>query len=184
MENYQPASPRTDRKTVERNRRNHMKTLYSDLNSVIPNQNSKEAMPMPDQLEEATNYIKRLKNKLERLKERKEQLMGIERLSKSMSSSGMTTVELRKPPHIEIHDMGSALEVILISEFLSHFMFYEIIRVLQEEGADVVNANFYLLGQTYFHTIHSEVGESTFGSGAARISSRLKAYVHEFFNSL
>ncbi|XP_042520947.1 transcription factor bHLH162-like [Macadamia integrifolia] len=178
MENEQLVYPRTDRKTVERNRRNHMKTLYSNLSSLIPNQSSKE-MPLPEQLEEATNYIKRLENKLERLKEKKEHLMGIERLSKSMNSGMM--VKLTAPPHIEIHDMGSALGVILVSEFDTQFMFYEIIRLLQEEGADVVSAKFSAVNQTYFHTIHSEVGESSLDSGAARISNRLTKFVHEYF---
>ncbi|KAJ4976308.1 hypothetical protein NE237_001414 [Protea cynaroides] len=136
-----------------------------------------EVMRLPEQLEEATNYIKMLEKKLERLKEKKEQLMGIERLSKGVSRGMM--VELRTP-HIEIHDMGSALEVILVSEFDSQFMFYEILRLLQEAGADVVSAKFSVINQTYFHTIHSEVGESTLGSGAARISNRLKTFLHEY----
>ncbi|XP_043689765.1 transcription factor bHLH162-like [Telopea speciosissima] len=181
MENEKIASPRTDRKTVERNRRNHMKTLYSKLNSLIPNQNSKETMALAEQLEEATNYITRLENELEKLKEKKEHLMGMERVSKSMSS-GMMVELIRTPPHIEIHDMGSVLEVILISDFDTQFMFNEIIRLLQEEGADIVSAQFSVVNnQTYFHTIHSEVAETSLGFGAARISNRLTNFVHEYF---
>lgn len=37
MENN-PSSSRTDRKTIERNRRNQMKALYSTLNSIVPHQ--------------------------------------------------------------------------------------------------------------------------------------------------
>ena len=36
-----PSSSRTDRKTIERNRRNHMKSLYSKLNSLVPHQTSR-----------------------------------------------------------------------------------------------------------------------------------------------
>ncbi|KAJ4970016.1 hypothetical protein NE237_003115 [Protea cynaroides] len=179
MESHQHSSSKTDRKTVERNRRNQMKTLFSELNSLIPNQNSKNPMQLPDQLDEASNYIKSLQVKLHRMKEKKDQLiMGIEKLSNSMSGGKM--VRLRSP-QIDIREMGSALVVNLISGFDSQCIFYEIIRVLQEEGAEIFNASFSAVNNLFYHTIHSQVGESSLGSGAARrISSRLNKLVHEF----
>jgi len=44
MENN-PSSSRTDRKTIERNRRNQMKALYSQLNSLVPHQSSRVSIP-------------------------------------------------------------------------------------------------------------------------------------------
>jgi hypothetical protein len=35
------SSTKTERKIIEKNRRNQMKTLYSKLNSLLPNQNFK-----------------------------------------------------------------------------------------------------------------------------------------------
>ncbi|XP_010260225.1 PREDICTED: transcription factor bHLH36-like [Nelumbo nucifera] len=180
MESHPNASSKTDRKTVERNRRNHMKNLYSELNSLIPNHSSKETMSLPDQLNEAANYIKKLQRKLERMKEKKENLMGINKLSRSISSGMMVGV---KSPHIEIHDMGSALHVVLTSGLDQQFMFYEVVRLLHEEGAQIVNANFSIIDDMIFHTVHSEIGESMHGFGAARISRRLKKFVSEFVNA-
>ncbi|KAF8409239.1 hypothetical protein HHK36_005313 [Tetracentron sinense] len=198
----QLASPKRDRKTVERNRRNHMKNLYSKLNSLIPNQTSSskvlslslslslyiyiyiyiyvcwflEAISLPDQLDEAANYIKRLEKKLEKMKAKKEAI----RKSNTSMNSGITVGSSKSVPQLEIHEMGSALEVVLISGLKSQLIFNEIIRVLHEEGAEVVNASFSVVDDTAFHTIHSEVGESALGFGAARISERLKKLVHEF----
>ncbi|XP_042484608.1 transcription factor bHLH162-like [Macadamia integrifolia] len=163
MEIHQPSSSRKDRKIVERNRRNHMKTLCSELNSLIPNQNSKKSMLQTDQLDEATNYIKGILEKLERMKEKKEHLAGIEKLQ------------------IDIHEMGSAFVVNLISGIHNQSMFYELIRVVQEEGAEIINASFSAVNNTFVHTIHSQVGESSLGSEAAsRITWRLNTLVHEF----
>ncbi|OVA14913.1 Myc-type [Macleaya cordata] len=162
---------KSDRKTIEKNRRNQMKILCSNLTSLLPvDQDSKDIMPLSDQLDEAANYIKKLENKLEKMKEKKEHLKGIEKINRRMSTTGII-VGIR-PPQIEIHTIGSILEVVLISEIdYSSSMFYDIIRLLHNEGAEVMNASFYVMNDKTFHTIYSEVGES-----AARISSRLKQF--------
>ncbi|KAJ6416608.1 hypothetical protein OIU84_002467 [Salix udensis] len=160
MENS-PSSSRTDRKTAERNRRNQMKALYSQLNSLVPHQNSREpVLSLPDQLNEAASYIKRLQTNLEKMKEKKDSLMGVERTNyASMASCNGTATGLR-PPQIEVREMGSTLEVVLITGLDSQFMFNETIRVLHEEGAEIINASFSVVEDTVFHTIHSKVEDS------------------------
>uniref|UniRef100_A0A3N7E7Q0 BHLH domain-containing protein n=1 Tax=Populus trichocarpa TaxID=3694 RepID=A0A3N7E7Q0_POPTR len=157
MENN-PSSSRTDRKTIERNRRNQMKALYSQLNSLVPHQSSREpVLSLPDQLDEAASYIKRLQTNLERMKEKKDNLMGTERTNyASMSSCNGTTTGLRSP-QIEVRETGSTLEVVLITGLDGQFMFNETIRVLHEEGAEIINASFSVVEDTVFHTIHSKV---------------------------
>lgn len=114
-----------------------------------------EAITLPDQLDEAANYIKRLQEKLEKMKERKDNLMGFERPNTSPNSGAMVGL---KPPQIDIHEKGSALEVVLITGLDFQFMFNETIRVLHEEGAEIVNASFSVVDDTVFHTIHAQVG--------------------------
>lgn len=64
----------------------------------------------------------------------------------------------QKWPQIEVHENGSALEVVLITGLDCQFMFNETIRVLHEEGADIVNASFSVVNEdTVFHTIHCKV---------------------------
>ncbi|XP_011043394.1 PREDICTED: uncharacterized protein LOC105138874 [Populus euphratica] len=178
MENN-PSSSRTDRKTIERNRRNQMKALYSQLNSLVPHQSSREPVPsLPDQLDDAASYIKRLQTNLERMKEKKENLMGTERTNYASMSSCNGTTGLRSP-QIEVRETGSTLEVVLITGLDSQFMFNETIRVLHEEGAEIINANFSVVEDTVFHTIHSKVGDSAPSTGAARISQRLNKFVQD-----
>ncbi|KAG4945603.1 hypothetical protein JHK82_041655 [Glycine max] len=174
MENN-PSSSRVERKIIERNRRNQMKALFRELNSLVPHQSSKEAISLPDQLEEATNYIKKLQINLEKMKDKKNMLLGIERPNVRMNNGGRT-VRLNSP-RIEIQQMGSALEVVLITGFDCQFMFSETIRVLHEEGVDVVNASYKVIEGAVFHSIHCQDRESA--NGAARISERLKNFIYD-----
>ncbi|XVF27631.1 hypothetical protein REPUB_Repub14bG0125000 [Reevesia pubescens] len=134
-----------------------------------------EATSLPDQLDEAANYIKRLQTNLERMKERKDSLMGVERrnTTTSRSSSGP------KSPQIEIQEMGSSLVIGLTTRSNSQFIFNETIRILHEEGAEIVNASFSVVDDAVFHTIHLTVGESAPDYRAARISERLKKFVND-----
>ncbi|XWS12637.1 hypothetical protein CRYUN_Cryun37aG0107100 [Craigia yunnanensis] len=176
MENNPNSSSRTDRKLVERNRRNQMKALYSKLNSLLPHPDSRESTSLPDQLDEAANYIKRLQIKVERMKERKDSLMGVERSTNTTCRSSRGS----KSPQIQIHEMGSSLVIGLTTGSNSQFIFNETIRILHEEGAEIVNASFSVVDDTVFHTIHLTVEESAADVyGATRISERLKKFVHD-----
>ncbi|KAI4296758.1 hypothetical protein L6164_036686 [Bauhinia variegata] len=174
MENN-TSSARTDRKLIERNRRNQMKALYSKLNSIVPRQqSSRGGTSLPDQLHEATKYIKKLQINLEKMKEKKDSLMEIQKPSNVRMNRGK--VLGLKAPEIEIHQMGSALEVVLITGLDCQFMFNEVLRVLSEEGADIVNASYTVVQDTGFHIIHSKVEQST--NGPARITERLKRFMY------
>lgn len=117
---------------------------------------------LPDQLDEAATYIKKLQISLEKMKEKKNSLMGIDRtIDNNVNASGFRNgggaIMSLKSPQIEIHEMGSALEIVLITGLDCQFMFNETIRVLHEEGADIVNASFSVVEDTVFHTMHCKV---------------------------
>ncbi|KAG5010611.1 hypothetical protein AAZX31_07G181900 [Glycine max] len=169
MENN-PSSSRTDTKSIEQNRRNQMKDLFSKLNSVVPHQSSRDATSRPDKIGEATNYIKNLQIKLEKMKEKRNNLIDIERSKNASMNMGL------KSPQFKIQQMGSALEIVLVTGMDCQFMFNETIRVLQEEGSDIVNASYTVVENAVFHTIHCQVGGSA--NGALRISEKIKKYLN------
>ncbi|KAL3820467.1 hypothetical protein ACJIZ3_006372 [Penstemon smallii] len=150
-----------------------MKILFTKLSSLVPNEVQKEGVSVPDQLDGATNYIKKLQMKLEKMKEKKSWLQ-------EGSSGGSNVVGEGKLPSIDIHVMGMALEVVLITGLNCKFMFGETIRIVHEEGAEVVNASFSVTDDTIFHTIHLKInGESEPEYEAARISERLRKFVND-----
>lgn len=126
-----------------------------------------------DQLDLAASYITQLKERIEKLKARKEQELTAKnpvlpisggsnksrsdvifdhtmRPSESASSS-------KALPMIELKDLGCSIEVVLISGLHKNFMLYEVISVLEEEGAEVVSASFYVVDDKVFHSIHAQV---------------------------
>ncbi|KAF8007979.1 hypothetical protein BT93_K1848 [Corymbia citriodora subsp. variegata] len=171
-----PTSRRTERKIIEKNRRNRMKHLYFVLNSLLPSQPSdQEVKSLPDQIDEAIGYIKGLEKAVKEAKDKKENLMGKKRPSPSTSSN---TLEAIKSPQIEIRMRDSSLEVILTSRVHDQFIFSEIFRMLHGEKVEVLNANFSMVGNSVYHLVHAKIGES--GLGAATISERLKTFVNGF----
>ncbi|KAG9450000.1 hypothetical protein H6P81_009965 [Aristolochia fimbriata] len=169
------ASSKLERKTVERNRRMHMKGLCFKLGSLISGHHSREAMSQQDQLEVAAVYIKNLQEKIQELRAKKEQAMRVEGINRGFSN-GMT-IGLR-PPIVEVKDLGTSLEVVLISGLYKKFMFCDVISVLEEEGVEVVNASFSVAGDKIFHIIHSQVTSSRVGFESDRVYQRLRELVH------
>ncbi|KAK2965660.1 hypothetical protein RJ640_029241 [Escallonia rubra] len=170
------STAKTERKVVEKNRRNHMKTLYSQLCSLLPDHASKEGLPLPDQVDEAIEYIKSLGKKLERNKDKKEKLL---RTRKRMHECINTeTTPSSKSPQFEIHEMGPDLNVVSIIGLDNQLTFCEILRVLFEEGMEVLQASFSTFGNSVFHVAYEKVGESNYNYGAGVISKRLKELIH------
>lgn len=108
-----------------------------------------------DQLGYSTSYIKQLRERVEKLKSRKEQVI------MSLGSSSNTIEKMKigsKLPIIDLREFGSStIEVILITGLQKNFMLSEVLSILQEEGAEVVSASFSAVGDKVFHTIHAQV---------------------------
>lgn len=115
-----------------------------------------EMSPLPDQLDEVINYVVELKARVEKQRDKKESLLKPD----SLCLNGGTPARAFLSPEIVIHQVGSALEVALVTnESCCQLIFSEIVRVLQEEGAEILNASLSVIGDVAFHTIHSEVGD-------------------------
>ncbi|URD72921.1 Transcription factor bHLH36 [Musa troglodytarum] len=150
-----------ERRTVERNRRICMKNLCLELTSLIPTDTTmpKRAMRDQDQLDQAFNYIKVLRGRVEKLKQKKE-----------MRSA---TAELHFVL-VEVRSMDSTLLVSFVSGSRSSYMFRKVIGVLEEEGAEVTSASFNLVGGRIFHTIHCQAFCPRIGLEPSSVNERLK----------
>ncbi|KAF7851300.1 hypothetical protein BT93_L4128 [Corymbia citriodora subsp. variegata] len=175
MMESKPSSSGPDRKTRERNRRNQMKALFSELHSLVPSQSPTEStLSLPDQLGEAANYIKSLQVKVEKMRDQKEKLSKIEKINTTMNNGPIIGF---KSPDIKIWNTGSILEVVLVTGLDDQFIFNEIVRVIHEEGANIVNASCSCVGDAMLHTIHAKIGDGD--SSDERISERLRKIVND-----
>ncbi|XP_023531689.1 transcription factor bHLH162-like [Cucurbita pepo subsp. pepo] len=169
------SAAKIERRIVEKNRRNQMKTLCSQLNSLLPNQDSKEiSLALPDQIDEAVKYIKELEKKVNLAKEKKEKLEGKNKSSMNIESSSSSSAS----PQLKIHQSGRSLEIILSSGLDNQYLFSETISILQEEGVEVVNASFSVSGSSVFQTFHAQLEGSMIEFEAAKVTERLKRLVY------
>ncbi|KAG6589225.1 Transcription factor bHLH, partial [Cucurbita argyrosperma subsp. argyrosperma] len=175
---FSTSAAKIERRIVEKNRRNQMKTLCSQLNSLLPNQDSKEiSLALPDQIDEAVKYIKELEKKVNLAKEKKEKLEGKNKSSMNIESSSSSSSSSASP-QLKIHQSGRSLEIILSSGLDNQYLFSETISILQEEGVEVVNASFSVSGSSVFQTFHAQLEGSMIEFEAAKVTERLKRLVY------
>lgn len=163
-----------DRKTVERNRRIHMKGLCLRLTSLVPPhyfKPSRDMLSQQDQLDQTAAYIKELKERIDELKVKKELLAPMS-MDGTMRSSISTSFIV---PVVELRELGSSnIEVVVVSGLDKNFRLCDVISVLQEEGTDVISTNISRVGDRVFHTLHAQVKVCRVGVDTTRIWQRLQ----------
>ncbi|KAK7291638.1 hypothetical protein RIF29_06945 [Crotalaria pallida] len=176
-------SPKLDRKTMERNRRIHMKALCFKLVSSIPfnyiqlTKQQKLPQQQQDQLDLAATYIKHMRERIEELKRKKEKALAILRPTQNNNNNNMIFYGGTNLAVLEVRDLGSAIEVMLISGMNKNFMLYEVISVIEEEGAEVVTSNYSTVGDKIFYTLHAKVKISRVGVEISRVYERLQGLI-------
>ncbi|GJN06064.1 hypothetical protein PR202_ga23749 [Eleusine coracana subsp. coracana] len=186
-----------ERKEIERKRRQHMKNLCAKLVSLIPKEHysSKDTMTQLGSLDEAAAYIKKLKERVDDLHQKRSsaQVLASVRGGGAGASTSVATTsgdagsseeaavaeDEAVAPVVEVrhHQDGSSLDVVLISSVEKPFKMHEVVTVLEEEGAEIINANFSVAGRKIFYTIHSRAFNSRIGIEVSKVSERLRALV-------
>ncbi|XP_023542199.1 transcription factor bHLH168-like [Cucurbita pepo subsp. pepo] len=170
------ASFKLDRKTVEKNRRIHMKSLCSKLFNLVPSSHykiSKDLLSQQTQISYVIAYINELKERVESLEKKKEALQ-LQIHSQLPTSSDSTF------PIVEVRELCSGIvHVTLISSVDRNVMLNEIIGVVEEEGGEVVSASFSTLGDKVFHSLHIEAKIPRVGIETSRVEKRLKHLIIE-----
>ncbi|XP_020555026.1 uncharacterized protein LOC105178626 isoform X2 [Sesamum indicum] len=165
-------APRIERKVIEKNRRNRMKGLCSNLISLLPNHTSKlKGLPLPYQIDEAVEYIQSMKMRVEEMRQKKESLFARNRCD---ACKNQTTS--KSPTLVEVHDMGPNLDVI-IANGLNDSTFRDIIRFVHQHGVEVASASFSRDGNSAVQILQDKVGKSKLSFGGQTISRKLKELV-------
>ncbi|XP_068642055.1 transcription factor bHLH162-like [Aristolochia californica] len=174
--NGDQASGKLECKIVEKNITMHMKSLCSKLAFVITSLQNEERLSQEHSLEQATIYIKKLQEKINKMKEKKDLILAKIKGKNKDTMAGFI-LGLRSPV-VEITDSGSNLMVVLITGFCNKLILSDAICVLEEEGVEVSNASFSTFGDKIFYIIHSQVASSRVGYDTNRVYQRLKELVH------
>ncbi|VAH55744.1 unnamed protein product [Triticum turgidum subsp. durum] len=162
-----------EKKESEKKRRQHMKALCEKLASLIPKEHSPHADTMTQlgSLDVAASYIKKLKEQVEKLQHKKTSIqamatvLGVSGIATPIitattsggagSPEGGTKLEA-SPLVVEVRQPGDAsMEVRLICSTERPIKLHEVITILEEEGAVIINANHSAATHRIFYTIHS-----------------------------
>ncbi|KAJ4818087.1 basic helix-loop-helix (bHLH) DNA-binding superfamily protein [Rhynchospora pubera] len=188
-------SSKMERKTIEKQRRMQMKSLCFKLASLVPKQpqpsssyhlsciSFKEGGTQVDNLEEAASYITKLRSRIEKLKEVRR------RISSSTANNyanandndkrmGMLTIGMVPIIEVLIINNNSYTNTSIMYPQCHKLTFYKVIRIIEEEGADVVNASLSSLADKLVYTIHSQIRNPRGGLEASRVSNRLRQWIY------
>jgi hypothetical protein len=127
-------------------------------------------------LDEAAKYIKKLKERVDELQQRRSSaqaratLRATGGVSTATPTTTTTTTISGSAASSELAEKGastlvvdvrqhddSSMDVVLICNVDRPIKLHEVITVLEEEGAEIVNANHSVAGLKIFYSIHSRV---------------------------
>ncbi|XP_020201042.2 transcription factor bHLH162-like [Aegilops tauschii subsp. strangulata] len=182
------------KKELEKERRQRMKALCEKLASLIPKEHfpHTDTMTQLGSLDVAASYIKKLK---ERVDEQQHKKTSIQAIATLLGVSGISTPSITAttsggagsqggekleawPLMVEVRQPGDAsMEVRLICSAERPIKLHEVITILEEEGAVIINANHFVAAHRIFYTIHSRAFSTRIGIDVSRVSERLGALV-------
>lgn len=116
----------------------------------------------PHVLEQATDYIKRMEERINELRSRKKYLTTDHRASEIIDRD-MSGAMMRDSTQtmVEVSESGSTLNVVLISSLNKDVMLSAVISVLEEEGTEVFSTNQYFVADRCHHILHSQVATNS-----------------------
>ncbi|KAK3205404.1 hypothetical protein Dsin_019450 [Dipteronia sinensis] len=166
-------SSRAERNAKEKNRRIHMNNLLGRLASLLPH-------PQPSKLsageivDEATSHIQQLQRNGEHLKRKKAVLKGEDKKISFDDHDNKTKLPIANITTLD----HSLLEVNLVSPASNkNFMLYEIISILNEEGAEVIDAAHINVGDKTIYIIKAKAISCRIGVETSAVEERLKEII-------
>lgn len=151
-----------NRKMIERGRRKEMKFLFSQLRSLLPEENLRGKRTVSEQVLGAVNYVSHLQRKIEELSAQRE-LMKVNSyenaefsFQKFCNKTPQRVGSDGEFPAVKINFVGSGVQIWTYA--LEHEIAYsDILLTLEQRRLEVVNAASSAINNKVYHTIHAKV---------------------------
>ncbi|XP_076946759.1 transcription factor bHLH162-like [Bidens hawaiensis] len=166
-----------------------MKNLCYKLNSLVPSLSSQhdKLFTQESQFDHSIAYIEQLRKRIEVLKDKRNEALrfvndGISNnpLCKviddpsAVSYEGATVSTPPTPPTVEVEDLNGGLRVLLISSPKKKIHFSEIINIVEDGGAEVVNGGYTTTDDKVIYTLHAKARFMRLGIEVTSIHQKLQ----------
>ncbi|XP_021746707.1 transcription factor bHLH118-like isoform X2 [Chenopodium quinoa] len=153
---------------IERKRRQEMSSLYQELQSVLPPGLFKRRIVTSDLLQVTTNHIKKMEKGIKGLNDKRDELM---RMMKSAvgSSTNSNTSKQKQNHYVTVKPCKDGLIEIVVSTSAMDdddhennnrgFSLSKILRLLDEEGLNVINCSLARIDSNLVHNIQVQVDD-------------------------
>ncbi|XP_016475054.1 transcription factor ORG2-like isoform X1 [Nicotiana tabacum] len=166
----------------ERDRRKKINTLYSTLRSLLPASDHAKKLSIPSTISRVLKYIQELQNEVERLIQKKEEL--ISRTNSNKENSADFNKQKRRGGVessslvISASEVGDREVVIQISTLkINKGSFAEAVSELEDEGLLLLNSScFETLEDRVFYTLHFQQVQGTMVVELDTLRDKLSSY--------
>lgn len=143
-------------KETERQRRQEMTNLCTNLRSLLPIEYIKGKRSISDHVNEATNYINHLQNKVKQLQDKKEELMKVSNLSTNATTQdGSSSSNIQ--PFVIVQPFPGGLEIVCSYSFNKClFPLSRVLDMLLKEGLNLISCTSNMIEGRFIYTIRSE----------------------------
>ncbi|KAI3807041.1 hypothetical protein L1987_22961 [Smallanthus sonchifolius] len=183
MQRCNDGSKKIKRKTIEKNRRTHMKKLCFKLNSLIPSLFSQpfKLITQESQFDHSIAYIEQLRKRIEVLKDKRDEALrtvndDIEsnRCCNVKDNRSVVSCEGVSPSStVEVQELDGGLKVTLISSSRRKVLFSKIISIVEDGGAEVVKGGYTTVGDKVIYTLHAKARVTRIGIEVTSVHQKL-----------
>ncbi|KAI3763132.1 hypothetical protein L1987_53582 [Smallanthus sonchifolius] len=183
MQRYSDGSKKIERKTIEKNRRTHMKKLCVKLNSLIPSLFSQpfKLITQDSQFDHSIAYIEQLRKRIEVLKDKRDEALRSanddtesNRCCNVKDNQSIVSCDSVSPSStVEVQELDGGLKVILISSSRRKILFSKIYSIVEDGGAEVVKGGYTTVGDKVIYTLHAKARVTRIGIEVTSVHQKL-----------
>nr|XP_043636871.1 uncharacterized protein LOC122607866 [Erigeron canadensis] len=182
-----------DRKTVEKNRRNHMKYLCYKLHSMVPSLFFQpfKVFTQENQFDHSIAYIEQLQKRIKELKDRRDETSRLVNDGSKNEQGRCCNTEILgnnnnipsrddiiKLDTVEVKELDNGLQVILTSNSVWNYSFSKVMSIVEDAGAEVVKGGYATVGDKVVYTLHAEAKVQRIGIDITSIHEKLQQLIN------
>ncbi|KAK1427631.1 hypothetical protein QVD17_16322 [Tagetes erecta] len=189
MQRCDDGSKKIDRKIIEKNRRTEMKKLCFKLNSLVPSLISQpfKLITQESQFDQSIAYIEHLRDNIEVLKGKRDEALKIVNDANKNNVQGdikddqssVSCNDTCLSSTVEIQEVDGGLKVLLITSLEEKILFSKVISIVNDGGAEVVNAGYTTLGDKVIYTLHAMARVTRIGIEVTSIHQKLQELINQ-----